>query len=39
MLFEDREGLLFVYRSVLIGFLFAALYPKPIRRGNRRPGG
>jgi hypothetical protein len=27
MLFEDREGLLFVYRSILIGLLFAALYP------------
>ena len=27
MLFEEREGLLFVYRSALIGLLFAALYP------------
>ena len=31
MLFEDREDLLFVYRSILIGLLFAALYLEPRR--------
>ncbi len=33
MLFEDREGLLFVYRSVLIGLLLATLYLEP--SGNK----
>lgn len=32
MLFEDRESLLFVYRSLLIGLLFAALYLEPLHR-------
>jgi len=38
-LFEEREGLLFVYRSILLGLLFAALFLEPIRRRDRHPGG
>ncbi len=35
MLFEDREGLLYVYRSVLILWLYLALWMEPIRRELR----
>jgi len=35
MLFEDREGLLYVYRSVLILLLYLALWLEPIRRELR----
>ncbi len=34
MLFEDREGLLFIYRSVLLLFLYAALFLPSLRRAG-----
>ncbi|MCP4653832.1 MAG: DUF2029 domain-containing protein [bacterium] len=36
MLFEEREGLLYVYRSVLILWLYLALWLEPVRRELRR---
>ena len=33
MLFDDREALLHVYRSTLVGLLLLALYVEPLRKG------
>jgi hypothetical protein len=37
MLFEDREGLLYVYRSIVVGMLFLSVYLRPLQIGTEQP--